>query len=38
VIDAPNHRELVYELGRNPVAAVVKSGRVVHSAAPGPRR
>ena len=30
VLDLPNHRHLVYELGRNPVRAVVKRGRVVH--------
>jgi len=29
VLDLPNHRHLTYELGRNPVRAVVKSGRVV---------
>jgi imidazolonepropionase len=29
VLDQPNHRHLVYELGRNPVRAVVKRGRVV---------
>ena len=29
VLDVPNHRRLVYELGRNPVRAVVKRGRVV---------
>lgn len=29
VLDVPNHLHLVYELGRNPVAAVVKKGRVV---------
>jgi imidazolonepropionase len=29
VLDVPNHVHLVYELGRNPVAAVVKRGRVV---------
>lgn len=28
VLDVPNHRHLVYELGRNPVAAVVKRGVV----------
>ena len=28
VLDVPNHRHLVYELGRNPVRAVVKSGRL----------
>lgn len=30
VLDLPNHRHLAYELGRNPVRAVVASGRVVH--------
>lgn len=29
VLDVPNHVHLVYELGRNPVSAVVKKGRVV---------
>ena len=29
VLDLPNHKHLVYELGRNPVRAVVKRGRVV---------
>ena len=29
VLDVPNHVHLVYELGRNPVAAVVKRGRIV---------
>jgi imidazolonepropionase len=29
VLDVPNHLHLVYELGRNPVAAVIKAGRVV---------
>jgi imidazolonepropionase len=29
VLDVPNHVHLVYELGRNPVSAVVKRGRVV---------
>ena len=28
-LDLPNHRHLVYELGRNPVVCVVKDGRVV---------
>ena len=28
VLDVPNHRHLVYELGRNPVRAVVVGGRV----------
>ncbi|MBK7874425.1 MAG: imidazolonepropionase [Planctomycetes bacterium] len=32
VLDVPNHRHLVYELGRNPVASVVKRGQVVHEA------
>lgn len=31
VLDVPNHRHLVYELGRNPVAAVVKRGAVVNT-------
>ena len=31
VLDVPNHRHLVYELGRNPVASVVKRGKVVHA-------
>jgi imidazolonepropionase len=31
VLDLPNHRHLAYELGRNPVRAVVRSGRLVHS-------
>lgn len=31
VTDLPNHRHLTYELGRNPVRAVVKDGRVVHA-------
>ncbi len=30
VLDQPNHVHLVYEMGRNPVRAVVKAGRVVH--------
>jgi imidazolonepropionase len=30
VLDLPNHRHLAYELGRNPVRAVFKSGRLVH--------
>jgi imidazolonepropionase len=30
VLDVPNHRHLTYELGRNPVRAVVKGGAVVH--------
>ena len=29
VLDVPNHKHLVYELGRNPVRAVVKAGAVV---------
>jgi len=29
VLDVPNHVHLVYELGRNPVSAVVKRGRIV---------
>ena len=33
VLDVPNHRHLVYELGRNPVAAVVKRGALVAPAA-----
>jgi imidazolonepropionase len=33
VLDVPNHRHLTYELGRNPVRAVVKDGRVVHERA-----
>lgn len=32
VLDVPNHKHLVYELGRNPVASVVKRGQVVHEA------
>lgn len=31
VLDAPNHKHLVYELGRNPVRAVVARGRLVRS-------
>ncbi|MCE9595996.1 MAG: imidazolonepropionase [Planctomycetes bacterium] len=31
VLDAPNHRHLVYELGRSPVRAVVVRGRVAYS-------
>lgn len=40
VLDVPNHRHLVYELGRNPVRAVVKDGAVVLERAPAasPRR
>ena len=30
VLDLDNHRQLVYELGRNPVRAVVKSGVVAY--------
>jgi imidazolonepropionase len=30
VLDVPNHRHLTYELGRNPVRAVIKGGAVVH--------
>lgn len=30
VTDLPNHHHLTYELGRSPVVAVVKDGRVVH--------
>ena len=33
ILDLPNHRHLCYELGWNPVRAVVKSGKVVHSVA-----
>jgi imidazolonepropionase len=29
VLDVPNHVHLAYELGRNPVAAVIKAGEVV---------
>jgi imidazolonepropionase len=29
VLDVPNHLHLAYELGRNPVAAVIKAGEVV---------
>ena len=29
VLDVPDHRHLVYELGRNPVSCVVKDGVVV---------
>lgn len=32
VTDLPNHLHLTYELGRNPVRAVVKDGRVVYRA------
>lgn len=31
VLDTPNHRHLVYELGRNPVATVVAGGRIVRT-------
>jgi imidazolonepropionase len=31
ILDVPNHRHLVYELGRNPVRAVVVGGRLVFS-------
>jgi imidazolonepropionase len=34
LLDQPNHRHLVYELGRNPVRAVIKRGRVVVRRAP----
>lgn len=34
VLDQPNHRHLVYELGRNPVRAVVVRGRIVHAREP----
>lgn len=30
VLDLPNHRHLAYELGRNPVQAVVRAGSVVY--------
>jgi imidazolonepropionase-like amidohydrolase len=33
VLDLPNHRHLAYELGRNPVAAVVARGAVRRAAA-----
>jgi imidazolonepropionase len=36
VLDLPNHKHLTYELGRNPVRAVVKDGKLVHQA-PSPR-
>jgi hypothetical protein len=32
VLDVPNHRRLAYELGRNPVRAVVRAGRLVGGA------
>lgn len=35
VLDVPNHRHLVYELGRNPVRCVVKDGVVVHQRSSG---
>ncbi len=35
LLDAPNLLHLAYHYGVNPVAAVVKDGRVVHRAAPG---
>ncbi|MFN0244404.1 MAG: imidazolonepropionase [Planctomycetota bacterium] len=37
-LDVPNHRHLTYEVGRNPVAAVVKAGRVVFERARGDAR
>lgn len=37
LLDVPNVRHLVYELGRNPVTAVVKRGRIVHRANAAPR-
>lgn len=36
VLDQPNHRHLCYELGRNPVRAVVARGRVVLEREPVP--
>ena len=36
VLDVPNHKHLVYELGRNPVAKVIKRGVLVHER-PAPR-
>ena len=30
LLDLPNYRHLTYELGRNPVRAVVKNGKIVH--------
>jgi imidazolonepropionase len=36
VLDQPNHRHLCYELGRNPVRAVVVRGRVVLEREPTP--
>jgi len=38
VLDLPNHRHLCYELGRNPVRAVVVRGRVVLERDPLARR
>jgi imidazolonepropionase len=35
ILDVPNHRHLVYELGRNPVRVVIKSGRIVHERTTG---
>jgi imidazolonepropionase len=35
LLDAPNLLHLAYHYGVNPVAAVVKGGRVVHRASPG---
>lgn len=35
LLDVPNHRHLVYELGRNPVRAVVAGGRVAWRRAGG---
>ncbi|MEM1451654.1 MAG: imidazolonepropionase [Planctomycetota bacterium] len=35
VTDLPNHRHLTYELGRSPVRAVVKDGRVAYRAGEG---
>ena len=35
VLDVPNYRHLVYELGRNPVRCVVKDGVVVHQRSSG---
>jgi len=32
VLDVPNHRRLAYELGRNPVRAAVRAGRLVGGA------
>lgn len=36
VTDLPNHLHLTYELGRNPVRAVVVEGAVVYRTPPGP--